>query len=264
MWKLAEVQLKTRFILGSAQYPSPEVLHQSILASGAQVVTVALRRQSPEVGGGIRFWEVIKSCLKSVEGRVLPNTAHCRTAKEAILTAHMARELFGTHWIKLEVIGDEASLAPDPFELVEAARVLCQDGFEVFPYTTEDIVVAERLLHAGCHILMPWASPIGSGQGLIHKSALREMRHRFPEATLIVDAGIGRPSDAAYAMEMGFDGVLLNTAVAKAHSPVKMAEAFREGILAGRKAFEAGIMAQREGAVASTPLCGLLFSGELS
>jgi len=260
MWKLADIEVKSRLILGTAQYSSPEILCQSIVSAGAEVVTASLRRQHPSTQGGQSFWDIVKRC----QVRILPNTAHCRSAKEAILTAHLARELFQTNWIKLEVIGDEASLAPDPFELVEAARTLCREGFEVFPYTTEDVVTAERLLHAGCRILMPWASPIGTGQGLIRPESLSQLRSRFPQATLIVDAGIGRPSHAAQAMEMGFDAVLLNSAVALASNSAQMALAFAQSIESGRRAFEAGLMPKRSCAMASTPIDGHPFATGMS
>ena len=151
--------------------------------------------------------------------RVLPNTAGCRTPREAITTAQMARELFGTDWIKLEVIGNDDTLQPDLFGLVEAAAALSKDGFKVFPYTTEDLVAAERLLAAGCEVLMPWGAPIGTGRGLANRYALRSLRKYFAGVPLIIDAGIGAPSHAAEAMEMGFDAVLLNTAVASAADP---------------------------------------------
>ena len=170
--------------------------------------------------------------------------------------AQMARELFSTNWIKLEVVGDEHTLQPDPFELVTATAELVRDGFEVFPYCTDDLVSCQRLLDAGCRILMPWGAPIGSGQGLVNPGALRTLRARLPGVPLIVDAGIGSPADAVQAMELGLDGVLLNTAVSKALEPVRMAHAFGLGIRAGRLAFEAGVMAKQDMAVASTPVVG--------
>lgn len=169
----------------------------------------------------------------------------------------MAREVFGTDWIKLEVIGHADTLQPDPFALVEAARVLCADGFEVFPYTTEDLIVGERLLEAGCQVLMPWGAPIGSGQGLRNAAGLATMRAHFSGVPLVVDAGIGAPSQAAHAMEMGFDAVLLNTAVAKAVDPVAMARAFGAAVQAGRAAYDAGLMPPRDMASASTPIFGM-------
>jgi thiazole synthase len=190
---------------------------------------------------------------------VLPNTAGCRTPKEAVTTARMARELFATDWLKLEVIGNDDTLQPDLFGLVEAAATLVRDGFKVLPYTTEDLVAAERLLDAGCEVLMPWASPIGSGRGLANPYALKSMRQYFPNVPLIIDAGIGAPSQAAQAMEMGFDAVLLNTAVATAADPVRMARAFAAAIEAGRTAYEAGLMEVRDMAAPSTPVAGTPF-----
>ncbi|EIE51320.1 thiazole synthase [Salipiger aestuarii] len=242
--------LTSRLMLGTAQYPSPRVLRDAIAASGAEVITVSLRREGPE-GGAFRDILAASGC------RVLPNTAGCHTAREAITTAQMARELFGTRWIKLEVIGHADTLQPDPFGLVEAARTLCADGFEVFPYTTEDLVVADRLVEAGCQVLMPWGAPIGSGQGLRHIDALRAMRAHFPGVALVVDAGIGAPSQAALAMELGYDAVLLNTAVARALDPVAMARAFGQAVAAGQGAYKAGLMPPRDMGVASTPVFGM-------
>lgn len=171
----------------------------------------------------------------------------------------MARELFETDWIKLEVIANDDTLQPDVFGLVEAAETLSREGFKVFPYTTEDIGVAERLLGAGCEVLMPWGAPIGTGRGLNNRYALRSLRAYFPGVPLVIDAGIGAPSHAAEAMEMGYDAVLLNTAVAKAGDPVRMAAAFAEAIRAGRTAWEAGLMEPRDMAAPSTPVAGTPF-----
>jgi thiazole synthase len=168
----------------------------------------------------------------------------------------MARELFATDWIKLEVIGNHDTLQPDVFGLVEAARILVGEGFEVFPYTTDDLVVAERLLEAGCKVLMPWCAPIGSAAGPLNPTALRAMRAHFPDVSLIVDAGIGRPSHATAVMELGFDAVLLNTAVAGAGDPAAMAAAFAAATAAGNQAFNAGLMEPRDMAVPSTPVIG--------
>ncbi len=197
--------------------------------------------------------------MRALGVRVLPNTAGCHSVKEAVTTAEMAREVFGTAWIKLEVIGHTDTLQPDPFALVEAARILVADGFEVFPYTTEDLVVAERLLDAGCEVLMPWGAPIGSGLGLLNPYGLRALRARFPDVPLVVDAGIGLPSQAAAAMEMGYDAVLLNTAVAKAGDPVAMARAFARAVEAGALARAADPMEARDMAEASTPVIGRAF-----
>jgi len=245
----------SRLLLGTAQYPSPEDLRHAVEASGAEIVTVSLRRESARARTGQGFWALIEE----LGCRVLANTAGCRTAKEAIATAEMARELFGTSWIKLEVIANDDTLQPDLFGLVEAARVLSADGFEVLPYTTEDLSAAERLVAAGCNVLMPWAAPIGSARGLINKDALKTLRAYFPDIPLIVDAGIGAPSHAAEVMEMGYDGVLLNTAVAKAGDPPKMAEAFAKAIEGGRLAFEAGLIEPRDMAAPSTPVAGTPF-----
>jgi len=255
MWEIYGSPLSSRLLLGSARYPSPEILSQAITTAQSEIVTVSLRRHAPRENGGEKFWDIIRS----TGVKVLPNTAGCRTVKEAVATAHLARELFSTRWLKLEVIGYEGNLAPDPFGLVEAARILAKDGFEIFPYTTTDVVVAEKLLEAGCQVLMPWGSPIGSGQGIIDPMALRTLRFRFPKIPLIVDAGIGRPSHALQAMELGADGVLINTAVALATHPVRMAAAFSQAIQAGRKAFLAGLMQPRDTAVPSTPTLGTPF-----
>ncbi|TWD38318.1 thiazole synthase [Pantoea sp. SJZ147] len=241
---------QSRFLLGTAGYPSPDILQQAVSASGADIITVSLRREGSQ-GGAFR------DLLKTLHKRVLPNTAGCHTVKEAVTTAHMARELFATSWIKLEVIGHADTLQPDPFALVEAARILCAEGFHVFPYTTEDLIVGEKLLDAGCEVLMPWGAPIGSGQGLRNIEGLRTMRAWFKDVPLIIDAGIGAPSQAAQAMELGFDAVLLNTAVAKSSDPVRMAGAFAGAIDAGHQARQAGMMERRDMAAASTPIFGL-------
>lgn len=254
-FNIAGIELESRFLLGTARYPSPQMLQQAIAASGTQVVTVSLKRQLAQAGTPNDFYGLIKQS----GARILPNTAGCRTAREAVTMAKMARELFATNWIKLEVIGDEHTLQPDPFELVEAASELVRDGFEVFPYCTDDLITCRRLLDAGCRILMPWGAPIGSGQGLLNPSALRTLRARLPDVPLIVDAGIGSPRDAVQAMELGFDAVLVNSAVAQAYDPVAMARAFKLGIEAGRLAWEAGIMARQEMAVPSTPVTGRPF-----
>ena len=248
----------SRLFLGTAQYPSPAVLGEAIRASGAEVVTVSLRRESGAARAGQGFWELIRS----LGVRVLPNTAGCHSVREAVTTAEMAREVFETDWIKLEVIGDDDTLQPDVFGLVEAARILTDSGFKVFPYTTEDLVVAERLLQAGCEVLMPWGAPIGSGRGLNNVFALRAMRAHFPDVPLVVDAGIGLPSHAAAAMELGYDAVLLNTAVAKAGDPARMAAAFAQAVAAGRAAWEADPMEPRDMARPSTPVIGRAMLGD--
>ncbi|HEY1890081.1 MAG TPA: thiazole synthase [Steroidobacteraceae bacterium] len=252
-----EAELRSRLLLGTARYPSPSILTEAVQTSGAQVVTVSLRRESGGERAGQGFWSIIRD----LGVRVLPNTAGCHSVKEAVTTAHMGREVFGTSWVKLEVIGEDETLQPDVFGLVEAARILSQEGFEVFPYTTEDLIVAERLLEAGCRVLMPWGSPIGSGRGLNNLFGLKALRARFPDVPMVVDAGIGVPSHAAQALELGFDAVLINTAVSQARDPVAMAGAFAQAVAAGRAAYEAGPMEPRDLAVPSTPVIGKAFLG---
>ena len=248
-------EIGSRLLLGTARYPSPQVMLDAIEASGAEILTVSLRRESSAERAGEAFWSLIRGSGR----QVLPNTAGCRTAKEAVTTARMARELFGTPWIKLEVVGEDDTLQPDVFGLVEAARTLAADGFEVFPYTTDDLIVAERLLDAGCRVLMPWGSPIGSGRGLNDVYALRTLRAHFPDVPLIVDAGLGLPSQACQALEMGYDAVLLNTAIARAGDPVGMARAFARAVEAGALAREARPIEPRDMASPSTPVVGTPF-----
>ncbi|WP_293226054.1 thiazole synthase [Ottowia sp.] len=255
VWRVGDVVLSSRFLLGTAGYPSPQVLADAIAASGTQIVTVGLKRQLA-TGADNGFVDIIRAALRTQGARLLPNTAGCTTAREAVQLAHMARELYDTPWVKLEVVGDDYTLQPDPLELVEAARQLAKDGFTVFPYCTDDLVTCKRLLDAGCPLLMPWGAPIGSGQGLINPFALRLLRERLPDVVLIVDAGIGAPSHAAQAMELGYDAVLLNSAVSQSPEPVRMAGAFRQAIEAGRAAYRAGVMARQDFAVASTPVTG--------
>lgn len=258
MWTLADKDIASRLLIGSALYPSPDIMQQAIQASGSQVVTVSLRRQNLNAdsnSGGHDFWQL----LQALNLHILPNTAGCHTVKDAVTTAQMARELFGTAWVKLEVIGDEYNLQPDPFALLEATKELISQGFEVFPYCTDDLVLCQKLVDAGCRILMPWGSPIGTGKGLLNPYALKTIRERLPTITLIVDAGIGKPSHAAQALELGYDGVLLNTAVAQASDPIKMAEAFKYALLAGRAAYESGLIQERDLAKPSTPTIGTPF-----
>jgi thiazole synthase len=250
--ELYGVEIASRLLLGTAQYPSPAILADAVRAAKADIVTVSLRRESGRLREGQDFW----SLIRDLGIRILPNTAGCHSAKEAVTTAQMAREIFVTNWIKLEVIGEADTLQPDVFGLVEAARILNDDGFAVFPYMTEDLIVAERLVDAGCKVLMPWGAPIGSGQGLNNPFGLRVLRAHFPGIPLVVDAGIGLPSHAAAAMELGYDAVLLNTAVAKAGDPVAMARAFAAAVEAGRSAYLAGPMEPRDMAAPSTPVIG--------
>ena len=257
MLELYDIEIGSRLLLGTARYPSPAVLTEAIRASRAEVVTVSLRRESGGERAGQGFWSIIRS----LGVRVLPNTAGCHSAKEAVTTAQMGREVFGTSWVKLEVIGDDDTLQPDVFGLVEAARILTADGFQVLPYTTEDLVAAERLLDAGCRVLMPWGAPIGSGRGLNNLYGLKALRAHFPAVPLVIDAGIGVPSHAAQAMELGFDAVLVNTAVAEAGDPAAMAAAFAQAVEAGHAARLAGPMEPRDMAAPSTPVTGRAFLG---
>ena len=245
-------QVASRLMLGTAQYPSPAVLAEAFRRSCAGIATVSLRR---EAGGGQDFWALIQG----LGVKVLPNTAGCHSVREAVTTAQMAREVFGTDWIKLEVIGNPDTLQPDPFGLVEAARILTNDGFKVFPYMTEDLVLADRLLTVGCQVLMPWGAPIGTGLGLLNPYGLRSLRAHFPDVPMVIDAGLGLPSQAAAAMEMGFDAVLLNSAVAKASDPAAMAQGFARALEAGRLGFDAGPMPPRDMAAPSTPILGKAF-----
>ncbi|CDN93013.1 thiazole synthase [Agrobacterium tumefaciens] len=245
-------EVSSRLLLGTARYPSPAVLADAVRASKTDILTISLRRETAGGKKGGQFFELIRE----LDRRILPNTAGCHTVKEAVLTAKMAREVFQTNWIKLEVIGHHDTLQPDVFALVEAAKILCDDGFEVFPYTTDDLVVAEKLLDAGCRVLMPWCAPIGSAMGPLNLTALKSMRARFADVPLIVDAGIGRPSHAVTVMELGYDAVLLNTAVAGAGDPVGMAEAFARAIEAGHQAFLSGPLEPRDMAIPSTPVIG--------
>ncbi|MGV8949546.1 MAG: thiazole synthase [Cypionkella sp.] len=246
------VEVASRLMLGTAQYPSPAVMVEAFRRSGAGIATVSLRR---EAGGGQDFWALIQG----LGVKVLPNTAGCHSVREAVTTAQMAREVFETDWIKLEVIGNADTLQPDPFGLVEAAGLLVAEGFKVFPYMTEDLVLAEQLLRAGCEVLMPWGAPIGTGLGLLNPYGLRSLRAHFPEVPLVIDAGLGLPSQAAAAMELGFDAVLLNSAVARAGDPAAMAEGFARALQAGRLGYEADPMQARDMAAPSTPVLGRAF-----
>ena len=247
--------ISSRLMLGTAQYPSPAILADAFRRSGAGIATVSVRREAGGEQAGQDFWALVQELGVAV----LPNTAGCHSVREAVTTAHMARELFETNWIKLEVIGHADTLQPDPFGLVEAAQQLTDDGFEVFPYCTEDLVLCEKLVEAGCRVLMPWGAPIGTGLGLNNVYGLRSLRAHFPDIPLVVDAGLGLPSQAAHAIELGFDAVLLNTAVAKAGDPAAMAEGFARAVEAGALAAQASPMEPRDMAAPSTPVLGKAF-----
>ena len=247
---------QSRMLLGTTRYPSPATLKAAVERARPAMVTAALRRIGTGTAdtGRNSFWEL----LRELDVPVLPNTAGCHSAKEAITTAHMAREVFGTPWIKLEVIGDDYTLQPDTQQTVEAAAILIKDGFQVLPYCTEDLVQCQRLIDVGCQAVMPWAAPIGTGRGPMNPYALQLLRERL-NVPLLVDAGLGLPSHAAQVMEWGFDGVLLNTAVALSQDPVAMAGAFADAVAAGRAARRAGAMEQHASAQPSTPVLGTPF-----
>jgi len=248
------IRFTSRLLLGSAGYPSLTCLSQAVRASGAGLLTVSLRREAGVSEGFSDFLAELSSDV-----RILPNTSGCFSAREAILTAVMAREIFQTRLIKLEVTGDSQALFPDSGELLKAAEELISQDFCVLPYTNDDPVVASKLLEAGCDVLMPLAAPIGSAQGPANLSRLRYFRQSFPQATLIVDAGLGRPSHAAIVMEEGFDGVLVNTAVAKSGNPVAMAKSFAMATEAGRLGCSSVMPEPTEAGAASSPLKGLPF-----
>lgn len=254
-WTLFGETFQSRFLLGTALYPSPQSMLDSIAESKAQIVTLGLRRQNPSNRDGHVIWDAIKESGCTL----LPNTAGCKSAKEAITLAQMSREIFNTPWIKLEVIGDDYTLQPDPFALVETAKELIEQDFNVLPYCTDDLILCQKLIEVGCKVLMPWGAPIGTGQGLLNKYQLTTLRKRIPDIPLIIDAGLGAPSQACEAMEMGYDGILLNTAVAKAQNPPLMAKAFGQAIEAGREAYKAGLMLKKQTANASTPTVGQPF-----
>ncbi len=251
---LYDTVFQSRLLLGTARYPSPEVLAEAIEQSQPGMLTASLRRQTAQGDQSQSFWSLIKH--RGVP--MLPNTAGCHSQQEVITTAEMAREVFETDWIKLELIGDDYTLQPDTLGLPDCASELIRRGFKVLPYCTEDLILCQRLVDVGCQAVMPWAAPIGTGKGPIHPDALRLLRERL-KVPMIVDAGLGRPSHACTVMEWGFDGVLLNTAVALAQDPVSMARAFADAVRAGRQAHLSGVMAQQDQAQASTPVLGTPF-----
>ncbi len=245
----------SRLLLGTSRYPSPAILEAAVARSQPAMVTASLRRQgSNPAESGASFWEL----LRKLNVPVLPNTAGCHSAQEAITTAQMAREVFNTPWIKLELIGDDYTLQPDTLNLVSTAEHLIKEGFQVLPYCTEDLVLCQRLVDVGCQAVMPWAAPIGTGKGPINPYAMQMLRERL-DVPMIVDAGLGLPSHACQVMEWGYDAVLLNTAVALATKPIAMAEAFARAVQAGRSAFLSGTMAEQQAAQPSTPVLGTPF-----
>ncbi len=251
-FEIAGLTFTSRLIIGTGKYRTFDEMKAAHRSSGAEMVTVAVRRV-PLDRSSESFLDHLDPALQ-----ILPNTAGCYSAEEAIRTARLAREALGTDLVKLEVIGDQTTLFPDNEQTLEAARVLVKEGFVVLPYFTDDLIMARKLLDAGCPAVMPLAAPIGSGLGIQNPANLRIMREQLPEATIIVDAGVGTASDAAIAMELGADAVLMNTAIAEAADPSKMAHAMKLAIEAGRLAYKAGRMQKRLYASASSPLAGVV------
>jgi len=251
-FEVAGRRFTSRLIVGTGKYRSFEEMKAAHRASGAEMVTVAVRR--------VPLDRQTESFLDHLDPKltILPNTAGCYTADEAVRTARLAREALQTDLIKLEVIGDQTTLFPDNEQTLEAARVLVAEGFQVLPYFSDDLIMAKKLLDAGCAAVMPLAAPIGSGLGVQNPANLAIMREQLPDATIIVDAGVGTASDAAVAMELGLDAVLMNTAIAEAEDAEKMAKAMRLGVEAGRLAHLAGRMPRRLYASASSPLTGVV------
>ncbi len=243
---------KSRLIVGTGKYRSYKEMQAAHRASGAEMVTVAVNR--------VPLDRKVESFLDYLlpEMQILPNTAGCYDAEHAIRTARLAREALGTNWIKLEVIGDKVTLFPDNEQTLQAAKVLVKEGFVVLPYFNDDLVVAKKLLDIGCPAIMPLAAPIGSGMGVQNPLNLKIMREQLPDAIIIVDAGVGTASDAAIAMELGADAVLMNTAIAEAKDPEKMAKAMKLAVEAGRLAYLAGRMPKRMYASASSPIEGAI------
>jgi len=252
--QIAGRDFRSRLILGTGKYRSFQEMARAHEASGAEIVTVAVRR----VNLTDRSKESLLDYVDRSKYFILPNTAGCYTGEEAIRAARLAREVGLSNWIKLEVIGDEKTLFPDNFELVKATEVLVREGFVVLPYTNDDLIAARRLIDAGAAAVMPLGAPIGSGLGIQNPANIRIMREMITSVPLIVDAGVGTASDAAIAMELGADAVLMNTGIAAAEDSVRMAEAMRHAVLAGRLAYLAGRMPKKLYATASSPVAGVV------
>jgi thiazole synthase len=253
---IAGREFRSRLIVGTGKYRSFQEMQRCHQASGAEMVTVAVRR----VNLTDRSKESLLDYIDRSKLFILPNTAGCYTADDAVRTAMLAREVGLSNWVKLEVIGDEKTLFPDNFALLEATRILVKEGFVVLPYTNDDVVAARKLIDAGAAAVMPLAAPIGSGLGIQNPVNLRILREQITAVPLIVDAGVGTASDAAIAMELGADGILMNTAIAAADDSEKMALAMKLAVDAGRLAYEAGRMAKKLYAAASSPLAGVVGS----
>ena len=250
---IAGRQFRSRLIVGTGKYKSGQETARAIAASGAEMVTVAVRRVNLD-----RSKESLLDFIDPKQYFLLPNTAGCYTADDAIRTARLGREVGLSDWVKVEVIGDQATLFPDVQATIEATRVLVKEGFTVLPYTSDDVVVAKRLIDAGASAVMPLGAPIGSGMGIQNQPNIRILREMNTDVPLIIDAGVGIASDAAIAMELGADGVLMNTGIAAAQDPVLMAEAMKNAVTAGRQAYLAGRMPKKLYATASSPLEGVV------
>jgi thiazole synthase len=250
---IAGRQFRSRLIVGTGKYKSGQETARAIEASGAEMVTVAVRRVNLD-----RSKESLLDFIDPKKYFLLPNTAGCYTAEEAIRAARLGREVGLSDWVKIEVIGDEKTLYPDVQATIEATRVLVKEGFTVLPYTSDDIVVAKRLLDAGASAIMPLGAPIGSGMGIQNTANIQILREMITEVPLIVDAGVGTASDAAIAMELGADAVLMNSGIAHAENPVLMAEAMKHAVIAGRAAYLAGRMPRKLYATASSPMHGVV------
>ena len=252
-FKIGRYHLSSRLILGSGKYKTLELMRQCLEVSGASMVTVAIRRVNIQDRSEASFWSFIPKDMM-----ILPNTAGCYNLQDALRTARLARELLETDLVKLEVLGDPQTLLPDTEVLLEATKVLVKEGFTVLPYTSDDPIVARKLVDLGAAAVMPLAAPIGSGQGILNPLNIRFIRDSIKSVPVIVDAGVGTASDAAEAMELGVDGLLMNTAIAEAKDPFKMAQAMRLATEAGRLAFLAGRMGRRDTAAPSSPVQGVL------
>jgi thiazole synthase len=252
--KIADREFRSRLFVGTGKYRSFQEMARCHAVSGAEVVTVAVRR----VNLTDRSKESLLDYIDREKMFILPNTAACYTAEEAIRTARLGREVGLSNWVKLEVIGDQETLYPDTEGLIEATRVLAREGFVVLPYTSDDLIVARKLIDAGAAAVMPLGAPIGSGLGIQNRTALQILREKITQVPLIVDAGVGTASDAAIAMELGYDGILMNTAIAAAEDAEKMAEAMKLAVMAGRLAWAAGRMPRKLYATASSPLEGVV------
>jgi thiazole synthase len=255
---IANKEFSSRLIVGTSRYPNPQIMLEAIEASGAEMVTLSIRRLNLDSGNGK---ESIINLIDRNKYLLLPNTAGCFTAKDAVLTAHLAREALSTNWVKVEVIGDDETLFPDVPELLKASEQLLKDGFIVLPYCNDDPITCKKLADMGCAAVMPLGAPIGSGMGIRNPYNIQIIRDMV-DIPLIVDAGVGTASDAALAMELGVDGVLMNSAIAGAEHPVQMAKAMKLAVEAGRLAYESGRIPKRLYAKASSPVEGLIGSHE--